>query len=109
MPMKRLGRSVVFFDTGACGCSFGHAVSRAGLKQRLAPFFIRGGSGKRDTRWRENREAYFAATGDSPGDTLIGLLENVETANDVPTGEERRYAVVAALRVLAGELDRVTA
>jgi hypothetical protein len=101
--MKELRRSRVFFDNGACGCAFGHVLTRAGLKGRMAPFHIRGEGGGRSARWISNTDAFTAATGIllNDGGVVHTALEELELANDVPSGNERKTALVKALTDLS--------
>ncbi len=105
LRMKDLRRSTVFFDNGACGCAFGHALSYAGLRSTLSPYFIRGSAGGKSPRWTDNLSAYEAATRCLAPKQVQDQLVEVELANDAHNGDDRKILVVRELRTLAAMLD----
>ena len=104
---KNLRRSVVFFDDGKPGCSFGLAIQAAGLQKTMKPFKGPTFDGTRGAKWWSNVKAYEFISGKKADSELESLLEELERCNDYVTGSTKRKAVTKCLQAVAEKIRSV--
>lgn len=101
-PMHRIGRSTVFRTNGSAGDVTGLVIERAGLKPKMRPYRGISFDGAMGVKWWDVKAAIRHVTGSSIREDLA---DDLQVANDVYTGEDRRTRIVKALRQIAAELS----